>query len=274
MNSYKRVPSRIRQTESRRKKKIYTLLIFIVLIIIGGLLWVFNYRGSQIVRVSVEGAISVNSQTIQETTENILLEKYFYIIPKSNFPFLPRDQIKKTIGALSPKIETVILDQKGAHTLRVLVQERKPAFTWCNIKEVCFYVDETGYSYEKIEEGGNEKPLFVFSSFMAPDCETFCKIVGVDSLRPIFFSKDVLSSKGISIKQVDIDANNDYTLTLDTGTRIQFTGEHNIEEALNNLFSLVQSQIFKEQEISFEDGLDRIEYIDLRFGKKLFYSLK
>jgi len=64
--------------------------------------------------------------------------------------------------------------------------------------------------------------------------------------------------------------NNEYALVVGRGTKIYFDTHDSLSKTVDNLDVLLKSPVFA---TSSRDALP-IDYLDLRFGNKLFYKLK
>lgn len=58
----------------------------------------------------------------------------------------------------------------------------------------------------------------------------------------------------------------DYNMWLESGTKIQFSKEQSLTTLLDNLESILNSESLTNESIK------NIEYIDLRFGNKVYYK--
>ena len=86
--------------------------------------------------------------------------------------------------------------------------------------------------------------------------------------------KKYLGKGDLRFKEALIRGNGDCVLTTTTNVDVIFYLGGDMLNIANDFFSLANSDIFKERKLEIGDGFEQIDYIDLRFGKKIFYKLK
>jgi len=266
-----KVPTSILHSRRRRRKAralFWASVFFFVLVALVGLTHV---KKTHIAEVEIIGVKTLPEGALLARAETVLDGSYFFIVPKRNVLFYPKEGLLDELMRLSPKIKEARAELEGFSTLRIHIVEREALFLWCRSETVCFRVDEGGYSFEtsKEEDIGT---LVLLTVANPPACGTGCAIISPKALESVLIARRLLGTRGAKVVSAEIDENNDYTLTLSEGTRILFAGDNPITEVLDNLFSLMQSDVFRREGISFESGLEKIDYIDVRYGKKLFYK--
>lgn len=277
---------------SRRRRRIIFWLKFslwFVFILSGflALIYILNQPQFQIKNIEISGTQTVPSERIISQTENILNSKRFFLIPTRNFLFTPFRKI--AINVLSSDIHfyktRVSLD--GIGTLRVIVEERTPKYLWCRdnneqIELECFFVDKRGFIFSRA-------PLLSTSLMPRMIGRDFSFPLGQSILPPKHFKNlgDVIevirmilldNSMVAKISMIEIANSGDIKLVLDVNKEgigrfywpIIFYIEQDYKILAEDFAPIFGSQEFV---IELESNNWQIEYIDLRFGRRIFYKL-
>jgi len=152
---------------------------------------------------------------------------------------------------------------------------------WCgkkiNIYEKCYFLDEDGYIY-------TEAPTFSGSVFF----RNYGNIEGIKQIGVNFLDSKkfkeisffIKSIKDVNLNPVSFFAgdNGDYEIYLGNnlknynfyGGKIIFNRDDDMGEVFDNLITILNEKIL----IKELGNNTQLDYIDLRFGKKIFYKLK
>ncbi len=188
---------------------------------------------------------------------------YLGFFSKRNILLYPKGEIERKILQDFPRIKNVIVRIKGARAVSVLISERLPEALWCQSKEEnsdCYFLDERGFIFAK-------SPLFssqVYTRFLG-------QLSNDEPLRSVFLpeiffrlSSFVKRVEEIGFPSVFVEVFEDDSVVLETNEgKIIFTLERDFNETLANLKSFWREN---------RDELSDFEYLDLRFGNKIFYK--
>ena len=214
-------------------------------------------------KVSLEGNVFLSLTDVRPIIFDNISGNHFGLFSKQNILLYPKGKIEKEILLRFPRVESIKVRIEGINNVAVLVKERLPEGIWCeNAQEEapCFFLDKDGFIFAKspsftsdvyvrfLGELSEEEPLrSIFLSGNFPRLLSFTDGVAEIGLKPI---------------SVEIMPNNDGILRTDKG-EILFTLERNLVEILENLKTFWREN---------SDTLPRFEYLDLRFGNKIFYK--
>lgn len=268
-----------RLKERRRKVFIGRIVVtvFCVSVLWGLVFWLSNLPTVTISDIVVSGNISVQSQDIVAEAQKSLTGRYFFTVPKASIFFYPKGAILKDVNDLFPRIASAEIGWKNFHTIEIKVSERVPAALWCETPAPestmgagCFYLDSTAF-------------IFAPETISSSTPEAFIKFYGpLSSSTPIgqtYHSADYLknhmnfannlSLAGFSVISFTERINGVSETMLSGGQRLIFADDTDLSIALGNFESLVSNPAFKSA-----GTFAKLDYIDLRFGNKLFYRLK
>lgn len=257
-----------------------------VLLIVISIIVVTRLDIFQIQSIHIEGNSVTATGDIQAKVVELTTGKYLWFIPKTNVLFYPKQAILAAIKNTWFRIETVGVglsgQWQGEPTLNVRVTERKPAYVWCGMaapavvlagsgNEHCLYSDETGYLYAEAASFSGTPYVKLYGGlatgtpalgghFLAsstPDAfgsalSFISAIGGVD-----FF--------GASFKPMALIAkeSNEFEVVTAGGTRIFFTLDQDIQRLIENFRRVVNSENLT---------ATPVDYLDLRYGNKVYYK--
>jgi hypothetical protein len=91
-----------------------------------------------------------------------------------------------------------------------------------------------------------------------------------DDIRVIFNIESLLEKKNINTNSVYVDIYRDVHLNTDFA-KIIFSLKTDSQKVVNTLISVIDNKLFK---TDLQNSQNMLEYIDIRFGNKVFYKYK
>lgn len=224
----------------------------------------------EIKTITVEGNSSVDAEQVQEIAKAHVAGKYYYLFSRANRFLYSKDVIIEDLYTQFKRIKIVSLNVNKSNLL-ITIEEREPAYTWCsgmpgNTQNKCYFIDSNGYIF-------SESPVFSGNVF-------FAFYGDVDNENPIGLTylnasafKDIdtlitfLNDKKLHPFAFRSHDNGVYDLYLEQGGKIIFKEGLDIPLLISNLDLIIKNtQVFK------STGTSKLEYIDFRFGNKLYYK--
>lgn len=291
-------------TRKRRKKKILKIWLFILssVVFLIGLAWLFSLQNLAIKKVIVIGNSNITSGEIQNIANSILDEKYLGIFSKRNAFIYPKNYIVETLSRTYPRIEDIVLDTESLEILNIKIKERTLSSVWC-AAVLCYLVDGQGYIFAEAPSNitsGSSPDTFTSSSsasISSPSSNTPVNVpnksihavlyggdqfVGSEPIGKHIFTEnlyvdilktiDELEKENLIIKEVHVFSRDEIVFTVNNGGKIIFSDRKPFAVSLENLRSSLKSSVFVGQKNSSSSS-SRFEYIDVRFGNKVFYKL-
>ena len=259
-----RSPRSARKEHRRKSRKI---LFFSVLFLLatGGIIYTFSRPEFRITSIEVIGSGRVSAERIQKSVREGMSGTIFGFIPKSHTFFFPKDSLSKSLKKEFPIFSSVSLSLQNLAALRVIVHEREPKALWCVSTKECFFVDKTGFVFAPAE-GGTEQMYYRFEK-EAASSPIGTKVVDPTKFSQMFrFLKD-LEQKGLNPERMLLNEHDEVEVTLRGGTRLLLKdGEYDL--ALSNLETLLGQDGL----LSKKGGELSVDYVDLRYGNKIYYK--
>lgn len=280
--------SGIRQ-KRRKRLRIGIGIVFAILVLLFLLcLWLANTSWLKITHVSVSGENVIPQTSIEEVVRDGIAGNYFGLFSKANVFLYPKQKIKDTLQTLYPTLGNADVRALDFHTISVTVAERTPHALWCPSTSVgaggqgtstilngCILLDKSGLAYAHAPEySGHVYQKYIGALPEGPLPRQFLTPENFHSLSALVetFSKkiapDILTS-------INVDDNNDVHLKT-SGLPAGQAGEYEILFALGD----DGGDIFQHFTLTLTvtpftaHALSDFEYIDLRFGDKVYYKLK
>ncbi len=274
MKSRRSILKHSRQKRSRERQKhfliIFVGILFLFILFIGFFAWVFSQERFLIKNINVYGNSVVQTEDIIKIINKEDSGKYLFLFKKQNIFIYPRNITEDRLLEELKRIKTVEIKRKGLDTLEIYITEYKPKYLWCgeyikqnglNINENCYFMNKEGYIYAKAPffsgnvflewytQKLNDNPV---GSFMLNE-SVFNKLITL---------KDVIQSMGFDLIKITEQKEGDYAFIINGGSKILFNINQDSTRLIDTLDSVL-GEISKNK---------TFEYIDLRFGNKVFYK--
>jgi hypothetical protein len=279
---------RIGSSRTKRLKKVVRALLFHALftlilfsLFLGLLALLSRLPAFSIRTVTVRGTVLLSSDEIKAATSDVLAGSYYHLFAKRNSFIYPRKSIERHLLDAFKNAKTVTVERRGWTTVNVSVKEREPAGVWCGktprpsgleeelVSEPCYYLDSNGYVYAKA-------PTFTGSVFFTYYSDLSSEPIGQYVLPPGSFAKlagylAALKIAGVTPRSIGLMDGHDIAVGLPDNSQVLFTDSTDPEKLGNDLKTVLDSSEFKTELAAAPLGLD---YIDFRFGGKIFYKFR
>ena len=276
--SYIRSPNRTKKKRIILYGRIVGVLVLLV-IILSGVVYFLGIKALTISDIEVLGNSVISRDEIVAATEPLLAGKRIFFFPRSNIFLYPKSAIREELATKFPRISTVKVGFKNFHSISIKVAEYIPKAIWCGedsilstkTKEDCYLMDKNGYIFAS-------SPNFsakVYFSYYGPLSSTSDTPVGLHYLASEKFKSvdafiKALEELGIVPMRIIAEDAGNFTVDLGGGAEILFNGDGNLENTLQNFYSIINSGKLPITDSAF---IATVDYIDLRFGNKIYYKL-
>lgn len=272
-----RVVSSRSNLRARRRRRVYIVagLAALVVALCVGLAWMLvSAPFARITHVAVSGSNVVPSQSLEDAVRHQLQGKYAFVFPKDSIFLYSRGAIEKALLSLYPTLKTASVHAKDFHSISVVVSERVPKALWCgtdssNPTNPCLFLDENGLAYAYAPEYSGTTYTTYFGA-LAPSSALPKQFLSNDTFHSLsaLIATFVQHVAPDALSHVSVDGNGDVSLQFEPGYHIRFS-LHDDGGDIYNHFTVAQKAA------SFENHpLSDFDYIDLRFGDKVYYKLK
>lgn len=285
------LPQREEYLKKKRKQRQirYGIFAFIFLLFFSVFVYVSHRPEFRITNVELTGGILVTQDDVKSKVIEYLGGSYFYLFPKNNYFWYPDYELESYLKENFKRIDTINIRNKGFKTLQIVITERKPFAIWCNTVpglgnavsegvmedgsqnfEDCYFIDQNStifapapqfsgdayFKYYGLISGAT--PIgkeYMASSTVFREIADFVSRTKEMKIRPQY----------IVAKEKD-----DFSLAVSGGGEIYFDIKEPLTKVGDNLEALLKTPEMTPN----SSGNLPIQYIDLRYGNKLFYKLK
>src|SRR3989339_953292 len=214
--------------------------------------------------VEIHGLEYIDKTNLEKTITEYLEKPVFWFFSRSNkFLFSFEDLEDLMIKKFS--LASISLE-KNKNTLFISLQERTSNLIWKTAGK-SYIVDLEGIIVREQEEkdllAQENLPHFVDKNNIS--IKFGSQVLEKEEITNTFFFLDLLSKKGITYTHIEIDrlAGKWMQVHTITGFGILFDVSGNIETQYRNLEIVLDDQ---------QQNLDNLEYIDLRFGDRVYFK--
>jgi len=262
--------------KKKRREQTVRLVVALLFVVVFVAIPIYLLKTKRFLISSVE--VRGNSVTKTEEIEQIIKDKiignYLWIFPRSNDLLYPKGEIKNTLFQNIPRLSAITVSLSNPNLISISVEERKPFALYCvdtlnlNNPTGCFFLDKTGYIFSEAPaiSGG---VYFVYTNEPVFDLPLRQSLLNPNRFSEVSSFVGSLSSIGLSPK-VFIDKGDEFNLVLPNGATVMWKSSANLDTIHSDLESFLSDPNF----IKENNALQRILYIDLRFGNKVFYKFK
>ena len=264
------VHSRAYAQKNKHKSRIFLIIGgFVFLLLAGASWWVTNKSPLVIQNVTIEGAQNTSEEEVRRIAEEELGSN-FLIWSKNNFLLAPRNDIENRIEDEFDRVKHVRVDVKGVSRLHITLDEYVVSYTYCDIvkQDNCFFVDATGLVFAKDIYGISTEHI-LFQGVISEDAVGEHLLPKTEFVHVIDFIKG-LADNDMHVEKVVLGLEGETRFTLLEGAEVVIDRTENVQKMLGNfLLLLAEETVVNESREAF---LSQTEYIDVRYGNKVFYK--
>lgn len=283
-------PMRLKTRRRRQRIFVFCICILCAAGIVGGLGAASHLEKFAIKSVLVNGAQALASDVLVAAATATLADHGFSLFSRKNMFLYPRAAIETTLAADFPRIKDVSVARQSllAQAVVVTISEREPFALWCpseigkpshgvgTIDTRCFVMDRDGFIYAPFEgeaslmgfatsSGSAIVSLYVFHGGLLPNTNIIGQTFLRGRLQGIIQLLNGLSKAGFDAKGISVDSEKDFEVMLENGPKLLASFEMAPSDIIRNLQTALDADSLKAR-------FDTLQYIDLRFGNRVYYK--
>lgn len=257
-----RNPKKLRNQRKKRKKILFFSAIFFILLVISILIILFFTPYFRIQKINISGLNTIKENSIREIIDQELSRGR--LIKHNNIFVFNANSVKKAISKAYLLEWINIKKQTYPPKIDIQLEEKVSALTYLT-DENCFNIDIQGLIVEKCNELSVGFIQIRDQSGAVKNIGD--QVLGKENINYIIELDEQLKSQGIGIRTFKIpdETSSDLRVLTQKGYEIYFNRNLSINEQLVRFNMLVKNEIKPE-------NLNKISYVDLRFGEKIFYK--
>lgn len=265
------IHSRAYTRKNKKKTKLYVVIAVCILIVcIGISWWVTNRSPLVLTGVDVVGTERTSREDVRMIADRIRMSNIL-LWSRNNFLLVPRSDIESTLRSELAWVTRAHVEVKGVSRLYVVIEEHVPAYMYCDQEntEQCFFVDAEGLIFAQGLKS-RQKLVTFYGNKEGDSVGTFVTLR--QNFEKIVSFIQGLSDNALSVEKVVLEDQGETHIVLENGTYIIIDIRENTEDMLGNFLLLLTEETVRNE--TREAFLSQTEYIDVRYGNKVFYKAK
>lgn len=257
----------------QRKRIIFRIfaVFFVLFALSAAVVGFFRIPFLKIKEVKIEGNRYVDAEAVSLRISNQLNGNYLVFIPKKNILILPKEELAEIILE-DKRIRGAEIDRDFFGKIIIKISERTNEALLCQ-RENCAFIDKDGFVFEKSPYYSGEAFLKFFDERMEnasssgpviDEVETGKNLLPEEQFSKIMEFIKESSAHGVAISELALKPDGVYEMRVNEGWIILLNGKNNLKEAYLNLITVLGSEI--------KDNRKKLDYIDLRFGNKVYFK--
>jgi cell division septal protein FtsQ len=271
--SFRRSPLRVR----RRKQRV---LIALAIVMVVAAVGYGVHRASYLPQVTIDhveiaGVEHMPTRLVKAYVESVLKDGSYHIIARDNIFVYPKRVLESAVTSFFPRIRSAVVSRESliAQAITVTIVERTPLATWCGQTPAdgdrpCYLLDESGFIFADASStrAVAAKP-YVFTGGVERVDAPIGTYFEEDHIAGIIALIRLLESAGYAPLGADVIDGRDFHVPLEAGHLLKLSYGVSPSTIAHNLELVLVSETLTENR-------EAIEYIDLRFGNRVYYKLR
>ena len=269
--------NRLRTPEfSRRKRRTLYIKLFLAVVLLSGIVGALSYVAHRdafrIQQIVIEGGEVVDEEGLIALMKAELSGKYLFLFPKDNAFMYSRRGLEATALESFKRLATVQVETRGLQNVVLVVSERIPHALWCgenrpegDLTVQCYFMDADGYIYTEAPAFTGDVYLRFYGPLTSgePIGQLYLPSSRFQEFQTLFAD---LGGKGVQVAEFVLVGEGSYEMYLEDGTKVLFSDGQSLARIFDNLLSVLSSKELQDRELL------NLEYIDLRFGNKVYFK--
>jgi hypothetical protein len=269
--------SKIRAKRKKRRLRIAAFCAGVFVVAFVGLAFLSHASFMRIDSVDVAGAQTILANDVQAQVLKSVQGSYLFIFPKDNIFLYPKSAAEAALKASVPTISTDQIGAENFHTLKVTITERTKKALWCPqddanlaagvVPQDCALLDQDGVVYA--------------SAVTATDTVVYFGPLAGNTFPQTYLPAEQFHSLSALVDALKTQSQN----ATDTPIAVELEGadvhvRYQSGFTLIFLLSSAGADVFSHFQLALSSAvfakhmLSDFEYLDLRFGDKLYYKLR
>lgn len=219
--------------------------------------------------VDVSGTAELPPRLVQTYVESVLYDGSYGFLSRANVFTYPRDVLEQAVAGFFPRIKSATISRQSllAQSVMVTVEERTPYGTWC-ADAACFVLDDTGFIFASASST-TERPRsqYRFAGGLDMSRSPIGQTFASTHMPGLIVLLDTLSQDAYVPLGVTVTDEHDFSVALERGFSIKASFGAEAHKLVRDMRLILGSD-----DLQGKEG--ELEYVDLRFGNRVYYKLK
>jgi hypothetical protein len=259
----------------RRKRRLIVLsIVGAVCLVLGAVgLWASHSDRFAVRSVIISGAQHVSEDAVRSLADTVVHDGRMHIAGRNNIALYPAEDVAQAIEQTFPRVQsaTVRVSSWRDRTITISIVERSAYVLWCTdtTNTMCYVTDDAGVVFEPLVYTDQYRVMY---GTIQPDERHGAEAPLWGMLEPAYFDslkKLITECEAFSfdVRTATIDGH-DVVLALKNGFDVHADLTASPNDTINALVS-----VLAQKDLASIPQTD-IDYVDVRFGERVFYKLK
>jgi hypothetical protein len=289
-SKYKKASSRI--TRRNKNKQLFSLFFkgSIPIVLIVGFIFLMRANFLQVKNFEIIGAEALVQEEIKSVAINFISGNEFLFIPKSNIFMVSKGKLTSILLSRFGRLEKIEVDKEFfSQKIKFNVSEREADFLWCSPQNLptqageCYFMNKSGLIFEKSNFSSSSfltssvswiepknKLIFEGSLEGNPLMRNF---VSSEKMQNYLKFVEILKNFGIEIISINIESIDKAIAKSDNGDIFFNPEEKDLSMTAQNVILLIKEVKSHASSAGEKNSSVQFNYIDARFGNKIYYKL-
>lgn len=260
-----------------RRRRFHAVVAALVVLALGGAVYGVSYASHlpqfSIQSVAIEGVKEIRAELVRAYAETVLFDGSLSFLSRTNIFMYPQREIERAIAEYFPRVRVAHISRASlfAQAITIAIEERAAFARWCTTSPStgsCFLLDEDGFIFAS---GSTSvavlKTQIVFGGGLSATSSPIGQVYLPGNFRSIRALLERLGQAGFSPEKMTVEGERDFSIGVSRGFVIRASFGAQVDDVVHNLELVLFSETLRGKE-------DKLEYIDLRFGNRVYYRLK
>lgn len=268
--------------KKKKRRKIFRAILSIVFVlsVFSGFIFWFNHPVLNISSFEISELEFANKNNVYEKVDQLLNSKKFFVFSNKNIFFLPKSRLREVLINSNPSIQSVSIEVQEFDLLKINITEYPYSAKWCgNTKEekidLCYLLNKNGQFFAKEQPLDRKNTVTFFGPL--PEFKKSEKLednilgeqyLSMETFKNIITFAEYLPEFDIHVREIITEDNETFSVMTTEDLLLMIDYQDLAQDILNNLKTVIETEEINEAQLS------NLEYIDLRFGNKVYYKIK
>lgn len=231
--------------------------------------------------IEVSGANDIRGELVRAYVATKLWDGSLSFLSKSNIFLYPRAEIETALKEFFPRVERAKISRQTllGNAITVSIEERKPFGKWCPSTslgaspESCYTMDGGGFIFAFASTTPRFDTMYEFEGSLSSTSPSLGQTYLPGRFSGVLALLERLGQAGFSPQRISAESSptqggdQDFSVALAEGFRLRVSFGADVGAIVKNLELVLSSETLRGRE-------DELEYVDLRFGNRVYYKLK
>lgn len=257
---------RLAERRRHRRRRVIFAFGVLLLLLFGAVVYGLQQNAVRISHVNSIGGdiMPAGRQALAALALADIQGMYLGLIPRNSILFFPADRIRMDILAGRSDIAAVSISRTSLTSISIKIDTRTPIARWCVSTEAdCYLFDGNGFIYATSSTMQPLNSFIVYQTIASMTSYVGSTLPNAEKLPAAFDFARQLTTLGSPVIRVVLH-DGEVDNHLESGTRITYV--------LGNEKNAFTALVSARENFNLSDG--SVEYIDLRFDRKMYLKRK